>query len=243
MGTKRSIKENAVRFLCVLLGLYILAQGIAFTILGALGTDSITSPALVASIYAGSNGCDFLTVDIALICVHITLVLIQIALLRSKYEPIQLFQVALGILLGFMLRGCLLYTNAGYLPADNYALSLIYTFIGCVISAFGIFTFVKAEMIPLSAEGLCLALSRAFNWRFSRVKVGVDCSMIAIAVIASLLLFGTVEGVREGTLICACSTGFIIGFFFKVKALNNFWDKLFARVGGRQVELNKQELA
>lgn len=243
MDFKRSFKENTVRFLCVLLGLYILAQGIAFTILGALGTDSITSPALVASIYADMKGCDFLTVDAALICVHITLVLLQIALLRSKYEPIQLFQVALGILLGFMLRGCLFYTNANFLPSDNYALSIIYTSIGCVISAFGIFTFVKADMIPLSAEGLCLALSRTFNWKFSHVKVGVDCGMIAVAVIASLLLFGTVKGVREGTLICACSTGFIIGFFFKVKSLNNFWDKLFARVGGRQVEQDKQDLA
>ena len=45
---------------------------------------------------------------------------------------------------------------------------------------------------------------------------------------ASLIFLGHVAGVREGTIICAVSTGYIIGWFFKVCPL---WDKVFAAVG------------
>lgn len=242
MNPKRSLTEISVRFLCLLLGLFILAQGIAFTILADLGTDAITSPALVAHLVLGDApggmGYSFCTVGRMLICIHVMLVLAQIALLRSKYRPIQLLQVVMGLILGTMLDFCLTYTKL--LPVPDYAASLAYTLFGCVLCAFGIFTFVKADLIPLSAEGFCLALSRTFSWRFSRVKVAVDCSMIAIAVLASLLLLGEVAGVREGSLICAVSTGFIIGFFFRVCPM---WDKFFAAIGHRSVDESDGDLA
>ena len=242
MKQQRKLSESVIRFVCLLLGLYILAQGIAFTILANLGTDAITSPALVAHLVlgdvAGGMGFEFCTVGRMLICIHVLMVLLQIALLRSKYQPVQLLQVVMGLIVGSMVDVCLSYTTP--LPLPNYAASLGYTVLGCVCCAFGIFTYVKADMIPLSAEGLCLALSRTFQWRFSRVKVSVDCIMIAVAVLASLLMLGEVAGVREGSLICAVSTGFIGGWFFKVCPL---WDRLFELVGGRSASSESGDLA
>jgi len=221
MKQHRSFSEWTVRLLCLLLGLYILAQGIAFTILANLGTDAITSPALVASIFSERAGVEFFTVGRALICIHLILVMVQIAVLRRQYNPIQLLQIAMGLLLGLMLDACMSYTTL--LPVPNYAAAIGYTILACIVCAFGIFTYVKADMVPLSAEGLCLALCKRFGWNFSHVKVGIDCSMLVIAVVASLLLFGEIVGVREGSLICACSVGFIIGVFFRIFP---YWDKL-----------------
>lgn len=222
------------RLFCLLFGLFVLAQGIALTILANLGTDAITSPALVAHLLLGTQpggaGYEWCTVGNMLICVHVILVLMQMLLLRSKYSPIQLLQIVNALLLGAMLDVCLSYTVL--LPVPNYAAALGYTLAGCGVSAFGSFTFVKANLVPLSAEGLCLAISRTFNWRFSRVKVGVDCSMLGIAVAVSLLLLGTLAGVREGSLICAVSTGFIIGLLFRYCPV---WDKLFAMVGKGEI--------
>lgn len=223
MNTKSNFAVYLVRGILLMLGLYILAQGLAFTVLGNLGTDSITSPALVANIVAQNNGYEFWTLGRTLICTHITLVLLQIILLRRNYKPIQLLQVVMGLLLGNMLDLAISYTLL--LPAPSYIGALGYTVLGCFLCAFGIFTFVKADMIPLSAEGLCLALSRTFKWDFSWVKVGVDCAMLALAVCASLLLLGEVQGVREGSVICACCTGLIIGQLFKHFP---YWDKLLA---------------
>ena len=231
-----------VRLLILLLGLFILAQGIAFTILANLGTDAITSPALVAHLVLGNPetglGIEFCTVGRMLMCVHILFVLLQIAVLRSNYKPIQLLQVVMGLILGYMLDFCLSYTSL--LPMPNYAMAIVYTLIGCVFCAFGIFTFVKANMIPLSAEGLCLALSNTYKWRFSRVKVAVDCSMLLAAIVGSLIFFGAVEGVREGSIICAVSVGYIIGWFLKVCPI---WDKVIAAVGGGSDSKSETDLA
>lgn len=242
MKKKRTLSEIIIRLLCLLLGLYILAQGISLTVLANLGTDAITSPALVAHLVLGNTpggaGIEFCTVGRMLICLHVLLVLLQIVILRRQYQPVQLLQVLMGLILGFMVDVCLSYTML--LPQPDYAASIGYTLLGCVCCSFGIFTYVKADMIPLSAEGLCLALSRTFQWRFSRVKVAVDCIMIAVSVVVSLIMLGEVAGVREGSLICAICTGFIIGWFFRVCPM---WDRLFAAVGGHKVDESSSKLS
>lgn len=58
MNPKRSLTEISVRFLCLLLGLFILAQGIAFTIPADLSTDAITGRALVAHLVPGDTPGD-----------------------------------------------------------------------------------------------------------------------------------------------------------------------------------------
>ncbi len=231
-----------VRLLLLLGGLYILAQGIAFTVLADLGTDAITSPALVMhkiwGVCDSGKGYSICTVGNMLICIHILLVLAQIAILRKNYKPVQLLQVVMGLILGKMLDFCLSYTVL--LPAPGYVASVAYTLLGCVFCAFGIFTFVKADLVPLSAEGLCLALHNAYRWRFSRVKVAVDCSMILIAILTSLLILGTIEGVREGSVICAICTGYIIGWFLKNCPI---WDKLLLCVSGGKAQSRMSDLS
>ena len=49
-----------------------------------------------------------------------------------------------------------------------------------MVCAFGIFSFVKANLLPLLAEGFCVALSRTFKLKFSRIKVGFDCAMVLL---------------------------------------------------------------
>lgn len=214
----------------LLLGIFILAQGIAFTIHANLGTDAITSPALIAHLYLGNTSCglnyEFCSLGNMLICIHATLVLSQIIILRSKFRPIQLLQLLMALMLGQMLDICMCYTSQ--LPIPNYACRLGYTLLGCMIGAFGIFTYIKADLIPPSADGLCLAISRTFKLRYSRVKIILDCTMIAIAVLASIIIFGRIIGVREGSLICAINIGYFTGLLLRSCPI---WDKLFSSLG------------
>ena len=231
MQNRRQFLVFTVRIFLLLLGLFILAQGIAFTIRANIGTDAITSPALALHLIFEETeigkGNELFSIGNMLICIHISLVLAQIAILRKQYKPIQLLQIVMGIILGKMVDFCNSYTQ--YYPMPNYEMALCYTFIGCIVCAFGIFTFIKANMIPLSAEGLCIALSNTYKWRFSRIKVGMDCSMILIAILSSLLILGSVKGVREGSIICAVCTGYIIGWFLKHCTI---WDTLLRRISG-----------
>lgn len=228
MHLKHTLPEIIVRLLVLFFGLFMLALGIDLTIIANLGTDAITSPALAASTLL-EPVFPFFTVGNTLICLHVFFVLLQIMLLRRQYEPVQLLQLVMSFALGTMVDALLPY--ARMLPTPDYTAQLGYTLLACVVCAFGIFSFVKANLVPLPAEGFCVALSRTFNLKFSRVKVGLDCGMVIVAVVFSLLFQGTVIGVREGTLICAVTIGLIIGFFF-----NTFpwWDKLFAVAGHRK---------
>ena len=164
-----------------MLGLYILAQGISLTVLANLGTDAITSPALVAHLVLGNApggaGIEFCTVGHMLICLHVLLVLLQIVILRRQYQPVQLLQVLMGLILGFMVDACLSYTML--LPQPNYAASIGYTLLGCVCCSFGIFTYVKADMNSSfgrrSLPGSQSHFSMAFQPRESSGGLHHDC--------------------------------------------------------------------
>lgn len=228
MRLKHSLPEITARLIVTFFGLFMLALGIDLTILADLGTDALTSPALAASTLLEPHS-PFFTVGNTLICLHVLLVLMQIALLRRNYDPVQLLQVLMSLTLGFMVDALL--PCVKQLPVQDYPAQLGYTLLACVVCAFGIFSFVKANLLPLPAEGFCVALSRTFKLKFSLVKVGLDCAMVLIAVGFSLMFLGTVVGVREGTLICASTIGLIIGLFFHIFP---YWDKLFAAVGHRR---------
>lgn len=227
MRLKHSLPEIAARLIVTFFGLFMLALGIDLTLLADLGTDALTSPALAASTLLEPH-YPFFSVGNTLICLHVLLILAQIALLRRNYDPVQLLQVLMSFTLGFMIDALL--PCVKQLPVPDYTARLGYTLLACVVCAFGIFSFVKANLLPLPAEGFCVALSRTFKLKFSRVKVGLDCAMVLFAVGFSLMFLGTVVGVREGTLICASTIGLIIGLFFHIFP---YWDKLFAAVGHR----------
>ena len=54
-----------------------------------------------------------------------------------------------------------------------------------------------------------------FHIDFGKVKVGNDVSLVIIAAIVSLASLGTIEGIREGTLLSALLTGIFARFFLR----------------------------
>lgn len=70
------------RYLLLCVGLTIMAFGVAFSIKAGLGTSPISSLPYVLSQFTP------LTVGTATIALHITLILLQILLLRRRYDPI-----------------------------------------------------------------------------------------------------------------------------------------------------------
>lgn len=72
------------RYLLLLLGLSIMAFGVAFSIKASLGTSPISSVPYVVSLFAS------LTVGTATIIMHCVFIVMQILILRRDYHPIQL---------------------------------------------------------------------------------------------------------------------------------------------------------
>lgn len=96
-------------------------------------------------------------------------------------------------------------------------------FAGSVLTGLGIASMVFARLAILPPEGFVLALMNRFGGSFGTLRMSVDIFLLACAVAISLVAFGTVIGIREGTLITAVCSGPIAKLFLKV------WGRLFPK--------------
>lgn len=98
---KPTRQETVRRYGLLGLGLLITAFGIAFSIQAGLGTSPISSLPYVVSLLTP------LSVGTATICLHGVLILLQLLILRRRYDPVQLLQLPVALAgEGFVLAVC-----------------------------------------------------------------------------------------------------------------------------------------
>ena len=82
---------------------------------------------------------------------------------------------------------------------------------------------VFARIAILPPEGVVLAVLARWGGSFGTLRMGIDIFLVVVASTLSLILFGTVVGVREGTLIAALLGGQI------AKRVLIVWGRLFPK--------------
>lgn len=187
------------RILILCFGLFIMAFGVAFSIKAALGTSPISSLPYVISLISP------LTVGTATIAMHCVLITLQIVLLRKHYQLLQLAQLPIAFLFGYMTDFAVWAISP--LQANNYFISILYCIIGILFVGIGVSLEVNARLVPLAGEGLVLAVCQAFHRQFPQTKIGFDCTLVILAVLISLFALHNIEGVREGTAAAAVFVG------------------------------------
>ncbi len=203
-------KELAKRYALFIISLFISALGVAITKKGELGVSPISSVANVMSLKFTA-----LSLGNWLIVWNCVLILGQIVILRKRFQWIQLIQLPLSFLFGW-------FTDFGmwifsFLKPDNYLIQLVLVLCGTVVLAFGISLSVIANVVMNSGEAFVKAISDTIHKEFGSVKVVFDISCVIVAVILSLIFFDFhVEGTREGTIIAAVLTGFVVKFWNKL---------------------------
>lgn len=202
-------KELIKRYILLIIGLFLSALGVAFTKHAALGVSPISSVPNVLS-----YKFTFFTLGSWLIVWNCILIGGQILILRKKFQPIQLLQIPLSFLFGYFTDICLWCVSP--IPADFYPLRLLMVFIGIVILGLGISLAVIANVIMNSGEAFIKAVADTIHKEFGNVKIVFDICCVISAVILSLLFFNfTIIGTREGTVLSAVFTGFVVKFFGK----------------------------
>lgn len=205
-----SKKELVKRYILLIIGLLFAGIGIAFTKHGELGVSPISSVANVLSCKF-----DFFTMGTWLIIWNCVLIVGQILILRKDFKFYQLLQVPLSFLFGY-------FTDFGmwivsFIPVNSYFVKLLMLFTGIIILAFGISLSVIANVIMNSGEAIVKAIADKTSFEFGNVKVVFDISCVAVSVILSLIFFDMkIIGTREGTVISAVLTGFVVKFFTKL---------------------------
>ncbi|MGN0485814.1 MAG: YitT family protein [Acutalibacteraceae bacterium] len=205
-----SKKELVKRYTLFILGLFFSGIGVAFTKHGELGVSPVSSVANVMS-----YKFDFFSMGVWLIIWNCVLIVGQIVILRKDFKPYQLLQLPLSFLFGY-------FTDFGmwlvsFIPVNSYFMKLLMLFIGIVVLAFGISLTVIANVIMNSGEAFVKAISDKTKREFGNIKVVFDISCVTFSIILSLLFFDMkIVGTREGTILSAVLTGFVIKFFSKL---------------------------
>ena len=190
------------RYLLLLVGLSIMAFGVAFSIKASLGTSPISSVPYVISLFTP------LTVEQLPIMMHCVFILLQILILRKNYHPIQLMQLPVAFFFGYL-------TDFGVwavqgITCNTYWQQWIVCLIGILLVAVGVSFEVKAGVVVLAGEGVVLAICKVFpKIKFGYMKVGFDVTLVVIACVLSIVFTGRLQGVREGTVAAALLVGLI----------------------------------
>ena len=190
------------RYLLLLIGLSIMAFGVAFSIKASLGTSPISSVPYVISLFTP------LTVGTATISMHCVFILLQILILRKNYHPIQLMQLPVAFFFGYL-------TDFGVwavqgITCNTYWQQWIVCIIGILLVGLGVSLEVKAGVVVLAGEGVVLAICKVLpKVKFGYMKVGFDVTLVAIACVLSIVFTGRLQGVREGTGAAALLVGLI----------------------------------
>lgn len=204
-----SKRELIKRYFLLVVGVFFIGLGIAVSKRSNLGISPVSSVANVMSLRF-----NFFTVGTWLMLWNCLFILIQIAILRKNFKPIQLLQFPISLLLG-------VFTDIGvamvsYLSAVSYSERLSLILVGMVILALGITLSVISDTVMNVGEAFVDVVSKVLNKSFGGVKVVFDVSCVAMSIILSLIFFdGTIVGTREGTLITACLTGFVVKWMTK----------------------------
>ena len=96
-------------------------------------------------------------------------------------------------------------------------------FAGSALTGLGIASMVFARLAILPPEGFVLAIMNRWGGSFGTLKMSVDLFLLVSAVSLSLIAFGEILGIREGTLITAVCSGPIAKVFLKV------WGRFFPK--------------
>lgn len=198
---QHSFDHLAKRIIFLCLGLTIMAFGVAFSIKAALGTSPISSVPYVTSTISG------LSVGTTTIIMNFMFVLIQIAILRKKYDWFQLLQFPAAIVFGTMID------VAEYLlkPVEfsNYLEQWLLCVVGVFLVALGVSVEVMANLVTTAGEGIVLAICQVVPVKFSNMKVAFDVTLVCISIALSFIFLGHLDGVREGTIAAAVFVGLI----------------------------------
>ena len=198
------IKSLVVLFV----GISLMSIGIALAKLAQLGTSPISSiPNVMSYITPLSIG------NLTMIFM-VLMIFLQMVILREVNLPI-ILQIVPGLAFGGLIDVFVdVFTNLG-LPAlmGHYLEQLPFTLLGMVVLSLGVFFEVNSRSILMPGEGLVVALTLRTKKPFGKLKMYTDLTMVAVALVISLLYFQGLVGIREGTIIAALFTGRLVTLY------------------------------
>ena len=199
-GTGLNPAKLVYRCFFYALGLLIMAFGVAISVNSELGVSTVNSLPYVISL--------IVKVDLGtcVIVVFACYILVQILLLRKRFRPIDLTQIVFSTLFGYFVDMAEWVVGDFALP--TYFGRLVMLAMSIVMIALGVSMYVGTKLVNMPMEGMTSAITQLLPGKqFHQVKIVVDCLVVVVALLLSLLCLHGLYGVREGTVLCALLVG------------------------------------
>ena len=213
---------NKPRFyseLSYILGLSVLALGVAFMEKADFGVSMVVAPAYV--LYrAISPTLPFFTFGMAEYCFQ-ALLLISLFLILRRFRLSFLFSFVTAVIYGLLLD--LFMTLIRPLSFDAAWIRVAGFVIGMLLSSLGVSLEFHTYIAPSVYELFVKAMSEHTGIPIHRFKSGYDAVSFLLGIILSFVFFGFGKfvGVKLGTVVCTILNGPVIG------AIGRFLDKHF----------------
>ena len=203
------IKTIILRYLTFIAGLYFLSLGIVLIVASSLGTTPISGVNYVVTLHTP------ITLGTATFLINVLLIAGQFWLIRSglgtRKDRIEiLLQLPFSLVFSIFIDINMAFI--GSIEPTSYPMALAMLGAGCLSQATGVVLELKPNVAIMSAEGFVKYAARRYNKDFGRLKVIFDVVLVSSALLLGIACSGHIEGVREGTVIAALSTGFIVSF-------------------------------
>lgn len=189
------------------IGLLFLAVGVTISIKSDLGVSPVNSIPYVLSCITPFNQGHLI------FAIFSFYVFIQIGIQKRDFKLINLFQLAFAAAFGYFVN----FTNylINFESPSNYLLRFGLLMVSIVCIAIGVTLYLRANLLPMPAEGCMIAIQGKTNHEFSKIKSFFDTLSVIIAGILAIAFLGQLSSVREGTIIAAVLVGKTIGLIQK----------------------------
>jgi len=193
--------EKVKRYVIFIVGLFINSLGVSMVTKADLGTSPISSIPYVLSLKFPFTLGEFT------IAFSILLILLQLLILRKNFKAEHVLQIPVSVVFGYFID--LSMELLSFVHPHGYVWKVCWLLLGCLILGSGVYLEVLADVVMLPGESFVRAVVLTWRTEFGVSKIVFDVSMTVTAGVMSVLFFGKLQGVREGTVAAALLVGFI----------------------------------
>lgn len=229
LPSRQRIISFVWQHLLLFFSLFLMTLGVSLSIRSNFGSSVISSLPLSFSMAGEIGKMPGMTVGGYTILMNFILVAMQICILRRQFNPLQLFQLLIGFVFGWLID-LNMYLTASII-CDTLLPKSIVQFLGCTVMAVGIAFEVRCGSVTMPGEGIVVAISKVTGKPFPKIKIVVDITLVILALASSYIFFGIWDWciVGPGTLFAM----FYIGYFIKIINPHLDWfDRLLAYIPG-----------
>lgn len=227
-------KEKVLSFvwqhLLLLMSLNMMTLGVALCVRSCLGSSVISSLPYVLSL-AGADGASVPSWSIGgyTIMMNFILVFCQILILRRRFDPMQLFQLVIGFIFGWLIDLNMYLTSP--IVCDTLLSQAMTQLAGCTVMGIGIAFEIRCGSVTMPGEGISIAISQVVKRPFAKVKIYVDTLLVVLAVGACYLFFGRWlwNVIGPGTIFAMVYVGLVVKL---ISPHIGWFDRLLAYIPG-----------